>query len=58
MTDNSVGESSGTTQGGTYTARISQPVSLGGPPKSLEGVVDSRYEYEFEEVEEKTTASR
>ena len=58
MTDNSVGEGSGTAQGGTNTARISQPVSLGGPPKSLEGVVDSRYEYEFEEVEEKTTASR
>ena len=52
-TENGVSEGSGIAQG-THTARISQPVSLGGPPKSLEGVVDSQNEYEVEEVEEKT----
>jgi hypothetical protein len=57
MTDSSGNGSTGVPQG-SNTARISQAASLGGPPKSLEGVDDSRYEYEFEEVEEKATASR
>jgi hypothetical protein len=56
MTDSSGNGSIGVTQS-SNTARISQAASLGGPPKSLEGVDDSRYDYEFEEVEEKTTAS-
>ena len=37
--------------------QVSGNISLGGPPKSLLGVEDeTQYEYEFEEVEEKTTA--
>jgi hypothetical protein len=57
MTDNGGGGDAGPAQG-VRTGRTSQSVSLGGPPKSLTDVDRSRYEYEFEEVEEKTTASR
>lgn len=57
MTGRSGNDSSGIPQGAD-PARISQAASLGGPPKSLTGVDDSRYEYEVEEVEEKATASR
>ena len=48
-------DSTGVPQG-SHTALINQNVSSGGPPKSLTGIDDSRYEYEFEEVEEKSTA--
>jgi hypothetical protein len=57
MTGRSGNDNSGIPQG-SNVARISQTASLGGPPKSLKGVDDSRYEYEFEEVEEKATESR
>ena len=57
MTDNGGHDDSGVAQSAN-AARASQPVSLGGHPKSLTGVDQSRYEYEFEEVEEKTTAPR
>jgi hypothetical protein len=57
MTGRSGNDSSGIPQG-SNVARIGQTASLGGPPKSLKGVDDSRYEYEFEEVEEKATESR
>ena len=57
MTGMSGNDSTGIPRG-SDAARISQAASLGGPPKSLQGVDDSRYEYEIEEVEEKATASR
>ena len=56
MADNRGRDDLGVRQGGR-TARTSQTVSLGGPPKTLKGVDQSQYDYEFEEVEEKTTAS-
>ena len=57
MTDNGGHDGAGLAQG-ARAGHTSQTVSLGGPPKSLTDVDQSRYEYEFEEVEEKTTASR
>jgi hypothetical protein len=57
MIDGSGDGSTGVPQG-SQTARIGQAAFLGGPPKSLAGVDDSRYEYEIEEFEEKATASR
>ena len=57
MTGNRGQDEAGEPQG-AGTARTSQNVSLGGPPKSLPGVDRPQYDYEFEEVEEETTASR